>query len=48
MSAKKRSPRLLPPALVAEFRLRDQLEANWKTLNSVHANTGSILVADAE
>ena len=47
-SAKKRSPRLLPPALVAEFRLRDQLEANWKTLNSVHANTGSILVADAE
>ena len=47
-SAKKRSPRLLPPALVAEFRLRDQLEANWKTLNSVHAHTGSTLVADAE
>ena len=43
-----RKPRLLPPALVAEFRIRDQLETNWKTLNSVNANTGSTLVNEAE
>ena len=44
----KRKPRLLPPALVSEFRIRDQLETNWKTLNSANANTGSSLVNEAE
>ena len=44
----RKKPRLLPPALVHEIRVRDQLEANWKSLNSAHANQGSTLVAEAE
>ena len=44
----KKKPRLLPPALVNEIRVRNQLEANWKSLNSAHANQGSTLVAEAE
>ena len=43
-----RKPRLLPPPLVQEIRVRDQLERNWKSLNSIHANLGSPLVAAAE
>ena len=45
---RKNKPRLLPPALVSEFRVRDHLERNWKTLNSTQANTGSPVVAEAE
>ena len=43
-----RKPRLLPPALVHEIRVRDQLGRNWKSLNAANANLGSPLVAEAE
>ena len=43
-----KKPRLLPPALVQEFRLQRLLEKNWKTLNSAFANSSSAEVATAE
>ena len=43
-----RRPSLLPPAIVKEIGVRDQLETNWKSLNSIHPNLGSPLVAEAE
>ena len=47
-SGKINKPRLLPPSLVNEFRIRDQLEQNWKTLNVANANSGSMLVNEVE
>ena len=41
-------PRLLPPHILHEIRVRDQLEAKWKSLNSINPNIGSPLVAEAE
>ena len=41
-------PRRLPPDLVQEFVLQRQLEKNWKTLNSTHANSQSEEVTRAE
>ena len=41
-------PRLLPPSLVNEIRVRDQLGRAWKSLNSSNANQGSDLVSEAE
>ena len=43
-----KKPQLLPPHLVQELRTRDQLERNWKSLNSIRANLGCPLVAAAE
>lgn len=43
-----RSPRLLPPALVKEFRFLRALEKDWKTKNAKNANSGSEEVAIAE
>ena len=43
-----RKPRLLPPALVHEIRVRDQLGKIWKTLNSSSANQGSQQAREAE
>ena len=43
-----KKPRLLPPAIVEEINIRDQLEKNWKSLNSSYPNLGSPLVAEAE
>ena len=47
-SGQHKKPRLLPPSLVHEFRVRDQLEQNWKSLNAANANSGSELVNEAE
>ena len=41
-------PRLLPPSLVHEIRIRDQLGKSWKSLNSSNANQGLQLLAEAE
>ena len=41
-------PRLLPPELVSELKLKRQLERNWKSLNAVHANAVTEEVANAE
>ena len=43
-----KKPRLLPPTIVAEINIRDQLEKNWKSLNSKYPNLGSQQVAEAE
>ena len=43
-----KKPRLLPAALVRELRVRDNLETNWKSLNSMNANQNSSVVAEAE
>ena len=43
-----KKPRLLPPSIVREIKTRNHLEQNWKSLNSVHANLGSLLVQEAE
>ena len=44
----KNKPRLLPPALVAEFRLLRSLEKRWKTLNAENANNVTEEVTRAE
>ena len=44
----RKKPRLLPPALVAEFRLLRSLEKRWKTLNSENANAVTDEVKRAE
>ena len=43
-----KKPRLLPAALVRELRVRDDLETNWKSLNSINANQNAPIVAEAE
>ena len=47
-ASSKFRPRLLPPELVSELKLKRQLERNWKSLNSVNANAVSEEVATAE
>ena len=44
----KKRPRLLPPALVAEFRLLRSLEKDWKTKNAENANSEEVTIAESK
>ena len=46
--SQNKKPRLLPPALVSEFKLLRNLEKTWKSLNSENANAVTEEVTRAE